>query len=225
MLLFLLYLIYVFFKQYFCFFMLIPITDSEILYCGGNVGNIWLIIFPLWEKNKAIKITFCFKNKMHRVKQCPCLRASLHWTFVWCFSRLRRPTLADSHCQCSYTDNRAVGLRGDQGNAKSDCPFCKNFLFKTSIVVVLVLPSLPKACIKNHNPNNNNKKQKIRKKKKSLCFRLNSLPRISFLSGMRWGIEKVCCCVTFMVEKIWDETQSTLISVPDATLRSGFVQF
>lgn len=153
MLLFLLYLIYVFFKHYFCFFMFILIRDSEILYCAGNVGNIWLIIFSLWEENKAITFIFCFKNKMHGVKQCPCLRASLHWTFMWCVGHLRRPPLTDSHCQCSYTDNRAAGLRGDQGNTMSDCPFCKNFLFKTSIVAVLVLLSLPKNCIKNHNPN------------------------------------------------------------------------
>lgn len=159
MLLFLLYLVYGLFKQYFGFFMFIPIRNSEILYCAGNVGNIWLVIFPLWEKNKAIKIIFCFKNKMYSLKQCLCLRPSLHWTFTWCFGHLTRPSLTDSHCQYSYTDNRAAGLRGDQGNTKTDCLFCKTFLFKTSIVTALVLPSLPKACVKNHSPNKKKKNE------------------------------------------------------------------
>lgn len=136
---------------------------------------------------------------MHGVKQCPCLKASLHPTFVWCFGCLRRPPLTDSHCQCSYTDNRAAGLRGDQGNTKSDCLFCKTFLFKTSIVAVLVLLSLPKACIKNHNP------KKKKKEKWSSSFRLNSLARISFLFGMSWGIEKVCCseCYPYGGKEKW----------------------
>ena len=173
-LLFLLYLIYGFFNQYFAFFMIVLIRDSEMLYCAGNVGNIWLTIFPLWEENKAIKITFCFKNKMHRVKECPCLRASFYWSFVWRSSHLRRPSLTDSHCQCSYIDNRATGLRGDQCNTRSDCHLCRTFLFKTSVIVVLVLLSLPKACTESNKPNKKGEKW-------SLSFRLHSLARISFL--------------------------------------------
>lgn len=55
---FLLSLIYGFFKQYFGFFMFIPIRENKIFFCAGNVWNIWLTIFPLREENKAIKNNF-----------------------------------------------------------------------------------------------------------------------------------------------------------------------
>lgn len=34
------YLTYCFFKQYFAFFMYVPIRDTEILHCAGNIRNI-----------------------------------------------------------------------------------------------------------------------------------------------------------------------------------------
>lgn len=134
-------IVFVIFKYFFLTNILVSLCSLSLetvkYYTVLAMLETWLTIFPLWEENKAIKITSCIKNKMHRVKQCPCLKASLHSAFVWCFGCLRRHPLIDSHCQCSYTDNRATALREDQGNTNSDCPFCRPLSSKVLAVLSL----------------------------------------------------------------------------------------
>lgn len=140
---------------------------------------------------------------MHRVKQCPCLRAQLHWTLVWCFRALRTASLADSHCQGSCTGNRAAGLGGDQDNTESDCPFCGTFHFKTATAAVLVFPPLSKLTTKTVILTKTDKKKK--KKKRSSSFRLNSLARISIHFGVS------CVLVSSRIELVFFLVTGTVL--------------